>query len=164
MPSSPVNNVWASSAPEGEVEEVTTPLGQVCLARKMSIEGMIEAGILADADTLTGIVEKHTRKVRGGKGKPDGKELNQAAIMRDTSAIKALITVIDKAIPHVVASPVVKIHYTETTVGKTTVTKKIPLEDREDGVVYTDQIGFEDKMFLFDWAAGGLVSMMQFRE
>jgi hypothetical protein len=69
----------------------------------------------------------------------------------------------DKALPHIVVSPVVKLHFTETTVGKTKVTKTIPVEEREPGVVYTDQIDLGDKAELFNWAAGGLAAMAQFR-
>jgi hypothetical protein len=159
-----INNVWASQSPEGTEEEVTVPSGQTCRARRMSIQAMIEAGMLSEADALTAQVSKYTRKIRGAKGKADGSELDTRRLMQDPEAVKTLISMMDRAIPKIVVSPVVNLHYTEHTVGKTTVTKKIPIEDREPGAVYTDQLDFGDKMFLFDWAAGGLASMLTFRE
>ena len=69
-------------------------------------------------------------------------------LMRDPKAVSEMIGMVDKIMPHIIVSPVVRLHYTETTVGKTKVTKVIPSEDREEGIVYTDQIGLEDKMFL----------------
>lgn len=157
------NDVWGSTAPTGAEIDLLLPSGQTCRARKVSIEGMVEAGILADADVLTAQVTKHTRKIKGAKGKPDGEEINQGALLRDPDAMKTLVTLLDRSLPSIVTSPRVKVHYTEVKVGKTTVTKIIPVEDREQGFIYTDQIDFGDKMFLFDWAAGGLVSMMNFR-
>jgi hypothetical protein len=157
------NSVWGTATPEGTEEEVTTPSGQTCRAKKMNIESMIEMGLLAETDAITALVSKHIRKVKGGKGKPDGQEMNEAAVLADPAALKSIIGLTDKVLPHVVVSPVVRLHYTVQTVGKTAVTKKIAVEDRESGVIYTDQIGLEDKMFLFDWAAGGLQAMTNFR-
>lgn len=179
MPSSDFtpNNVWADSSPAGTEEEITLPSGQTCRARKMSIESMIEAGMLAQADALTAQVQKHTKKIktkvggqtgRGGKQAPPAQAsadvLDEQALMKDPSGMKALVSLMDRALPHIVTSPTVVLHFTETTVGKTTVTKVIPAEDRESGLVYTDQIGFEDKVDLFNWAADGLGSMLTFRQ
>lgn len=176
MPSSDFtpNNTWASSAPTGASEELTLPSGQTCLAKKMSIDSMIAAGMLAEADALTASVTKHTKKVKGGKrpskavanGAPapaEAGEIDESAFLADPNALKSMITLMDRALPHIVVSPTVKLHFTETTVGKTKVTRLIPVEDREASCVYTDQIGFEDKVELFNWAAGGLGSMLQFR-
>lgn len=157
------NNTWASNPATGVEEEVTTPSGQTCRAKRMSIESMISAGLLAEADALTATITKHTRKVRGAKGKPDGEEVNTASLLKDPNAITDLITMVDKIVPHIVVSPSVQLHYTETTVGKTKVTKIIPAENRKNGIIYTDQIGLEDKMWLFDWASGGLNTMLAFR-
>lgn len=157
------NDVWGSSAPAGSEEEITLPSGQTCRARKMSIESMVETGMLAEADALTAQVTKYTRKVKGAKGKPDGVELDEQALVRDPKGLSAMISLMDRSLPHIVVSPVVRLHFTETKVGKTTVSKAIPVEDRQPGIVYTDQIGFEDKTDLFNWAAGGLGSMLSFR-
>lgn len=166
------NSVWADAIPIGTEEELTTPTGQTCRARKMSIEGMITAGILTDADALTSTVAKHSRKVKGAKNKADGTELDEMSLMKDPEAITTLVMLMDRALPHIVVSPVVKLHFTETTVGKTKVTKKISPEERAEirennpgqVIVFTDQIDFADKMWLFDWAAGGLGAMLTFRQ
>lgn len=169
MPDFTPNNVWATSTPSRSEEELTTPLGQTVRARKMSMDGMIAAGILADSDALTSMVSKHTRKIKGAKGKPDRVEIDEKSVLRDSSAIVSLIGLMDKALPHIVVSPPVALHYEELTVGKTKVTKTIPedrrIEMRENtpGIVFTDQVAFEDKVFLFDWAAGGLSNLIAFR-
>jgi hypothetical protein len=166
-----INNVWASTDATGSEHELTTPTGQTCRARKMSIESMIAAGLLAEADAITAAVSKHMTKVKAGRKKtgptpPKSQEpeIDVPSLMRDPKAVSDLVKMLDTIMPHILVSPVVRLHYTSHTVGKTTVTKMIPVGDRKPGVIYTDQIGLEDKMWLFDWAAGGLGSMLAFRE
>lgn len=157
----PVNNVWASQTPTGATEELTLPSGQTCLAKRLGMEGLIEAGVLAEADSLSATVDKHVRKVRGGKGRADGNELNEASLMKDRETMRAIITLADKALPVIVESPSVKLHYTTDGKGNTIM---IPLADREPGQVYTDMIGLEDKVFLFEWAVGALANLQTFRD
>lgn len=174
MPSSEFspNAVWASATPVGVEEELTTPSGQTCRAKRMSIEMMIAEGLLAEADSLTALVSKHTRKIKGAKGKADGSEVNTQSLMRDGAAVSQVIGLVDKLLPRILVSPMVLLHYSEQTVGSTKVTKMLSPEDRIEivkehpgkTVVFTDQVGLEDKMWLFDWSVGGLGSMSLFRQ
>ena len=173
MPSTPEftpTNVWASTPAAGSIEELTLESGQTCQARKMSIESMIASGMLAEADALTAQVTKYTRKVKGGNKKPDGVQIDEGALMRDPSGLQALVTLMDRAMPQIVVSPPVSLHYSENTVGKTTVRKTLTPEERDEivqstpGTIFTDQIGFQDKVELFNWAAGGLAAMLRFRQ
>jgi hypothetical protein len=163
------NNVWGTSAPSGAEEELTTPTGQTCRAKRMTIESMVETGILAETDAITALVSKHIRKVKGAKGRPDGQELNEAAVLADPGALQSIIGLTDKVLPYIVVSPPVSLHYSETKVGQTVVRKKLTEDERQviaretPGTVFTDQIGLEDKMFLFDWACGGIKAMTNFR-
>jgi hypothetical protein len=171
------NSVWASTDASGSEHELTTPTGQTCRARKMSIESMIAAGLLVEADAITAAVSKHMVKAKSRKKGPTPPKNAEPAIdvpslMKDPKAIGDLVSMLDKIIPHVVVSPIVKPHWKEQTVGKTTVRKMLTEEDRKDildehpdkVVVFTDQIGLEDKMWLFDWSAGGLGTMLAFRK
>lgn len=165
MPSFTPNNVWASREPESVEVELTLPSGQNCRAKKVTIPGLIEMGILSMADSLTPIMDQHTKKtMKNGPAGPVSQELDTNGMMSDPESLKAIMTLVDKVVPICVVSPSVKLHYEEVTVGKTTITRMIPLEKREPGQVYTDQIDFADKMWLFDWAAGGLKAMVSFRE
>lgn len=147
-----VNAVWANTAPEGTTERLTLPSGQTADCVRLGMQGMVEAGILNDADTLTGMVDQqHVRKVRGAKGRPDGEAIDAASLMKDPESMKRIILLVDRAVPHIVMKPVVRLHLEDLPDGGT---KLIPVEKRKTDV-YTDQIGFEDKMFLFNWAVGG---------
>lgn len=167
MPS--VNNVWASTTPEGDEEEITLPSGQTCRAKKVSIESMVEAGILDQVDSLTATVDRYVRKTKGGKVS-DGTPVVDPSILQNGEALKLIITMADRALPYIVVSPPVTLHFSEQTVGKTKVTKKLTKEERADkraiqpDLVFTDQIGLEDKMELFQWAMGGLEAFQSFRK
>ncbi len=168
MPSTAHNNVWGSTAPEGAEEDLTLPSGQTCTARRVTIPDMVSAGILDKTDSLTALVDQHTRKIKGGKG-ADRIELNNG-ILNDGAALAMMIEVADRCMPTIVVSPPVKLHFTETVVGKTTVRLRLSEEDRnkiraETGIdwIYTDQIDLEDKMHLFEWGLGGLKAFSSFR-
>ena len=165
MPSSDFtpNNVWASATPEGAEEELVLPSGQTCRARRMTIEGVITTGLLDEVDSLTSIVDQHTRKVKGGNRVPDGTPVIDDALLKDTEALGSILTVVDSLVPHIVVSPVVHPHWTEQVVGKTKVRRKIAQADRVPGRIYTDMIQLDDKMHLFDWALGGLAAFSSFR-
>lgn len=154
------NSVWASSAPAGISEELTLPSGQTCLATRLGIEGLLSAGILTEADSLTATVTAHTRKVKGGKG-PDHTKLDEQSLLRDPTALKSIIGLADKALPIIVQSPSVMLHYVTDPDGST---RMLTAEERKPGQVYTDMVELGDKMFLFDWAVGGLVAMTNFRQ
>lgn len=161
MPSTEPNNVWASNVPAGESEDLTLPSGQTCRAVKIGMEGLLAAGILTESDSLTALVTRHTRKIRGAKGKPDGEEVDTASMMGDSNALKMILFTCDKAIPLIVESPVVLCHFKTLDNGNT---EKIPVNRRKAGTVYTDQIDLEDKMFLFTWALGSVAAMEPFRD
>jgi hypothetical protein len=150
---SKVNNVWANTAPEGTSELLTLPSGQTAQCKRMGMSGLVEAGILNDVDTLTSLVDqKHVRKVRGAKGRADGEAIDAASLMKDPESMKKIILLVDRSTPAIVAEPAVHLHLRDLPDGTT---QFIPVEERIPGGIYTDQIGFEDKMFLFNWAVGG---------
>lgn len=156
------NNVWASTPAQGVEEELTLPSGQTCRAKKMSIEAVITTGMLNEVDSLTGLVDGYTRKVKGGNGRADGVEISDD-MMKDSDALGQVISMVDSLMPHVVVSPVVYRHWTEQKVGKTVVRKMLDPLDRVQGRIYTDQIDLNDKMHLFEWALGGLAAFSSFR-
>jgi hypothetical protein len=174
MPSSEFvpNQVWGSADAVSSVHELTLPSGQTCQAKKVGIEGLLEMGILDQADSLTAMVNDHTQRVKkNGPSGPETVSVNQGSLMADSNAMKAIIGLADRALPIIVTSPPVALHFSERMVGKTKHTKmlteaerkKIREERGQPDLVFTDQVGFEDKMWLFDWASGGLKSLASFR-
>lgn len=156
-----VNNVWGSNVAEGTTVYLTTPSGQTCHATRMGLPGLVKAGVLGEADSLTAFVDKkHIRRVRGGK-QEDHDEVNMESIMSDPDQLGRILMLVDRTLPLVVVSPRVLKHFTDE---KDNTTKRIPDNERESGVVYTDQIGLEDKMFLFNWTVGGSADAERFSD
>jgi hypothetical protein len=155
-----VNNVWGQTAPLNVSTTLTCPSGQVVKAQRMGIEGILSAGLLGDADSLTAYVgKKHLRQVKGGK-QADTEEVNLTSLMRDPEALKKIIFLIDRAMPLIVTDPEVLLHF-EYLPDETT--RMIPVEEREPGTIYTDMVSLEDKMFLFQFCTGGSGNLTRFR-
>lgn len=163
------NKVWGSTTPESSsgVHELTAPSGQTCSARKMTIDRLMSSGILTKSDSLTALVTQYI------DGKGPKKAIDEATIMKtlmtDDTGLEAIFDLCDRALPSIVVSPPVSLHYADVTVGKTTIQRDLTPEQRAEilavspDTVFTDQIEFEDKMFLFEWATGGIGQAAAFR-
>lgn len=169
----PINKVWASNAGSNDTSEITVPSGQTCRVRRIGIEGMIAAGILAEADALTAIVSEGPvadgkARMRGHKRPAAEQEMiddraMMVRLLKDQSGLQSIITLVDKAVPLIVVEPVVMLHYEVDDDGKQTMLSKLrraAIEKENPGVVFTDQIDLVDKMHLFEWATGSLVDTM----
>jgi hypothetical protein len=171
-----INNIWASTTPAaaaGTVEFLTLPSGQTCRVRRIGIEGMIEAGLLTEGDSLMAIVdEKHVKRARNNEGKnPKVKDLSDRAsaveIMRNPEMLKKVVFFVDQTLPVVVVEPSIRAHFKILSPAKNQgdlpETAMIPIEERDAGFVYTDQVGLEDKMFIFQYCVGGTRDIETFR-
>lgn len=165
LPPQNVNAVWSTSG-VGKRTFLTLPSGQTCWAVVLGLQGVLETGVLGEADTLTGFVGKeYVRKVRGAKGKPDGETIDAERLMRDPSALQKILKMVDGLVPHIVLEPSVKCHYRPVEgSADPNETVMIPQEERRPGQVYTDMIGLEDKMFLFNFAVSAIQDAETFRK
>lgn len=160
------NNVWGSNAALAGEEELTTPSGQTCRAKRFDITDLISAGVLDQADSLTALVQGHLTNV----GKGGAQEVDPMSLLQDPNALRSMMSLLDKSMPHIVVSPKVLTHFNEITVGKTKVQKPLNEDQRAEmlatfpGAIFTDQIDFNDRMWLFNWATGGLQAMATFRD
>jgi hypothetical protein len=167
LPQGTVNNVWGSSVAEGTTVFLTTPSGQTCHAERMGLPGLVKAGVLGEADSLTAFVDKkHIKRVRGGKGVEDHDEVNMESILKDPDQLGKIIMLVDRTLPLVVKDPIVRKHFVDLDKPDEggNLTRRIPDDERESGVVYTDQIGLEDKMYLFNWTVGGTADAERFSD
>lgn len=160
-----VNNVWGTSN-LGKRVFLTLPSGQTCWARVIGLQGVLETGVMGEADSLSAFVgREYIRKVRGAKGRPDGEEVDAAKLMKSPETLQKIVKMVDGLTPHVVVEPSIKCHYEVLNPGTDKEdTRMIPPEERAEGQVYTDMIGLEDKMFLFNFAMSAVQSAETFRE
>lgn len=132
----------------GGMEDLQVPSGQLCLVRRPGLEGLIKAGVLQNIDSLSAIVgEKHIKKT--GKGKADG-GVNVNSVMKDPKALETIVYTVDKVVAHCVVKPEVHMAPNDVTL-------------RRPGVVYTDMVDLQDKMFIFNYVVGGTRDLESFR-
>lgn len=126
--------------------ELTLPSGNVCLAKPMQITKMLSDGFFPDS--LRGIVLQQI-------GDEKISEAESAAAVQnafqDMTGINEMFEVFDRVCMAVILEPVV-----------------LPAPeneaDRNDDIVYIDEVDQEDKMFIFQWAVGGDTDIERFRE
>lgn len=162
MPPTSTDSKYAPTAWGTEyLEDITVPSGQTCQCRRPGMQGLIEKGILDKMDILTAMVnDQHIERVKKGR-KPD----RVAEIASDPKRLTEVLHAVDRVVEYVVVQPDVRrpVAITKDENGDD-IESPLPDEAREPGVVYTDMIDTEDKMFLFNFAVGGTRSVERFRQ
>lgn len=129
------------------LEDLVVPSGQTCLVRRPGVQRLMEAGVLRQVDTLASIVaEEHIKRVKG-----EEPEIDTDSLAKDEDALISIMDVVDRVMVHCVVKP-------EIVMAPTSI------DDRVGGVIYSDMIDIEDKMFIFNFAVGGSRSVEQFRQ
>lgn len=136
---------WGGSA----YEDVPLPSGQLCLARRLGVEGLVKAGIVHDIDPLMGMVQMHEARMEG-KG-AESNEKMAMDLMKDEDKMASLFHMLDRIVCATVVKPHVEMAPNDIT-------------RRKDGVVYTDMVQMQDKMHLMMWSMGGAEALAGFRE
>lgn len=145
-------------------EDLRCPSGQLALVKRPGVQGLIEAGILHDVDSLTGLVDqKHLKRVKGGA---QDMSIDAKKLMNDPKSLAKVMGVVDKVLVHVVIKPRLTLAWTEGAEGE-----QVPLDHLERGKaveagakVFTDQVEIDDKMFIFNYAVGGTRNLERFRQ
>lgn len=149
-------------------EELELPSGNVALVRRPGPETLLRKGVLPDA-----MASKITEMIRSGKGmRPeDAKEMAESP-----EAILDMMDAMDRVMCQVVIQPHVLYHrgvktenldrhgrpvYRLPDKGEKAV--DIPDDDRDPEALYSDEVDFEDKSFLFNFAVGGTRDIARFR-
>ena len=156
--------------------DLDLPSGGRIQAKRLDFETIIAADLVDEFDRLSPSAEEHVIAPAKGKKKPDdrpAKKLTKAQqAAKDKEEQKAffksagftgMISIIARILPYVVIKPSVQSHMQKDDAGNWTV---IPVEDREEGTVYTDSIPLGDQMHIFGWAMEGMDmdGLAQFRE
>lgn len=141
-------NAWISGG-VGGMEDLEVPSGQLCLVRRPGMEGLIKAGVLRNIDSLSALVgEKHIKKAK--KGAAGDPKVNVDSILKDPKALENILRTVDKVITHCVVKPEIHMAPNDVTL-------------RKPGVVYSDMVDINDKMFIFNFVMGGTRELESFR-
>lgn len=155
---------WASNE-----YDFQCPSGSWCRLQKIDPLMLIEDGLISQLDFITSVVvnehvanaemstAQRVKAQRAQNGKTPAEieaEVSEKAfssMMEDPSKIGNLRQILDKVALKAVVIPVV--HPAPKS-----------RDQREDGLVYTDMITFEDKMAIFNSVMQGVKALEQFRE
>lgn len=164
MPSSDETNKYALTGWGTSLyDDLTMPSGQVAQVRKPGVQRLIAAGLLENADTLATIVDqKHIKRVKGKL------QVDPASLLKDSANMMSVLEMVDKIVAHMVIQPSVRRPVHVDVDGPRNEKDELPTrplrdEEREPGVVYTDQIEMIDRMFIFSYAVGGSTDVERFR-
>lgn len=147
-------------------EDLELPSGNVALVKRPGPAALMAQGVLPD--DLTPIVNDALKT-----GKKVSKEQTKD-LMKDPKALSSLTDAIDRICAVVIVEPAVLYHRRQVlgedgepkmgTDGKEA-WEDIPEEDRdEETYIYTDEVDFDDKMMIFQFAVGGTRDFHRFRE
>lgn len=133
---------WKSSKSHGVAQTtLKVPSGNTCLVRMISPEDFLSSGDIPDV--LAPIVND---AIRESSGKPPS---SVAKDVIDASSIAEMMAMVDGVILMAVIEPVVS---------------KAPIEgERDEELLYVDQIDLEDKMFIMQFVLGGTRDLERFR-
>jgi hypothetical protein len=130
-------------------EDLALPSGNVALVKRPGMLEFIKKGVVPD--TLLPTVDEAIKK---GKGLPPSETEN---LLKDPSKIAAMEEMMNKVVVLCVVEPEVRLHTDDD--GDV-----IPEADRDEDVIYTDDVDLEDKIFIFQFASGGTRDVERFRQ
>lgn len=147
---------WNGKTTDGH--DLELPSGNICLVKRPGLPELLARGILPDS--LTGIAKRAVDAGKSGKQKKSTDEMmaefNQQA-MSDPTMRADLFDTFDKITEFCVLEPQVAFY-------KDADGNIVPQEERDEDILYTDQIDFDDKVFIFYYVAGGTRDLEEFRK
>jgi hypothetical protein len=145
---------YAPTAWGGELlADLPLPSGQLCQARRVGVEGLMKAGIAHQIDPLMKLVQGHEDRVKKGMTQEEKDKLEEQSILKMMSndeQMESLFHLLNRVLCHVVVQPPVQMAPDDIT-------------RRVDGVIYTDMVDLEDKLYIMSWTVGGADAVAQFR-
>lgn len=142
---------WGNSG--SGLTDLECPSGQTCLVRRPGVEGLVREGVLHNLDTLTSLVQtEHIDRVSGKKvQQPRDDEQIMKDLLDNPAKMDSAFHMVDRVVCAVVVKPEVEMAPNDPT-------------RRRPGMVYTDMIELEDKLFILNFAVGGSRDLERFRE
>lgn len=137
----------------------------VCKVRKPDPTLLISAGLLDDFDSLTALVATKIQDIEG-KRRMDPEGLKELAGQK--SKLLLGLEIMDRLLEVVVVAPRVVWPARRNEAGEVIrdadgLAEIIPEAERRDDTLYTDDVDLEDRMFILQFAVGGVKDFEQFR-
>jgi hypothetical protein len=138
--------------------ELELPSGEVCLVKRPGLPQLIAENVLPDM--LTPIANKAIEKGQSGVGVSEEESQEMMAnLMKQENGLESMLDSFSRITAHCVVEPPVAFH-------KRKVDDKwenIPEGERDEDILYTDDVDLEDQMFIFQFVVGGSKDLTEFR-
>lgn len=145
--------------------EVELPSGNVVRVKMISMTDLLSENIIPD--TLTALV---TEKLGGSKKKKAAKASDEEVreLIKNPKQLSDMFDVFDRIAAKVVLEPEFVYHRRQIldADGEPVTPEEwesIPDEERDEDLVYTDEVDLDDKSFLFQFSVGGTQDLERFR-
>lgn len=148
---------------------VELPSGITMRLKRPGMARFLEAGFLPDS--LASMVKREIAAAKGGRRTSSEKDLMESLKEED---ILEMVSVMDRIVVECIAEPEVRWHQRVCLTEDPTpqpkldaagreVLEEIPEGERDESVLYTDEVDQEDKNFIFQYAVGGSPDLARFR-
>lgn len=126
---------------------IELPSGNIALLRRPGVEHFIRSGSIPNS---------LKNAIRSAMDKKPSDKLNQ--LMENEDDLVELFSLMDRILLEVVVEPKVEpIPFLDDGT-------KLPIDERDDSVIYVDEVDLEDKAFIFQYALGGTKDLERFRK
>lgn len=135
-------------------QDLTVPSGQTCRARRVNLDVFLKMGRIPNS--LRPLIDQ----AKGGKEFSDEEIIDDIWNGGDPDKFNDLIAMVDMICIDAVLEP--KLH----AIPKDEDGEPVPLEHplRDEDTLYVDEVDLTDRMFIFNFAVGGLADLESFRE
>lgn len=155
--------------------DLDVPSGGHVQVKRLGVEDLIKADLVDEFDTISGVADekvvgpaKGRRPQDRAKKKPTkaetaAKESASAKAFLSGDNLSVISSLMGRLLPIVILQPSVATTYMKDEGGKWCI---IPVEDREEGIIYIDTVPFQDQMAILQASMEGMdmEGLEQFRE
>jgi len=149
--------------------DLELPSGNVCRLKRPGLPQLLEAKVLPDM--LTPIAQAAIERGKNGGVNPEEQDAEVDKVMSKEGGIEALMESTARVTAYCVVEPKVAYHKRKKAAGQLDQIQEsyvpeweiIPNDERDEEILYTDDIDFEDMMFIFNYVVGGSADLVQFR-
>lgn len=152
---------WKSKTARMELE---LPSGEVCLVKRPGLPQLIAANVMPDM--LSSLAQNAVDVGQNGGKLPENLEQK---IMQETMSspdgLEKMLLGFARITSFCVVEPTVVFH--QRKVDEDDPDSKwedIPEEDRDEDILYTDEVDMQDQMFIFNFVVGGSSDLTDFRQ
>lgn len=138
-----------SSSGLGLIHEVSVPSGNVARLRRPGMDTFIKLGMIPNS--MMSIIQRNITKAQRGQ-EPDEASVaaELAKLIEDPEKIADILGLADKVLCYCAVEPKVSMPPDDP-------------DERDNDVLYADEVDMDDKMFIFSWAVGGAEDLASFR-